>query len=442
MNSTLQTPQEKNQIQEKLDELLEVCTKCSKEESDFIRKAFDLANDAHMGVRRKAGEPYIFHPLAVALIVSKEMGLGYKSVSAALLHDVVEDADYTVDDIRFRFGDKIASMVEGLTKIDGVFDKSQSKQAENFKKILLTLTDDVRVILVKLADRLHNMRTLDAMPPHKQFQIASETLYLFAPLAYRMGFYAIKSEMEDLSMKYYNPEAYRDIKYKIERKENENQQFVNDFEHPIVKKLHEAGIEFEISSRYKSVYSAWRKMENKHIPFEEIYDLFAVRIVFDPKRGIPERTQCWSIYSLITEIYRSKTDRIRDWVGTPKVNGYEALHCTLMASGGAWVEVQIRTYRMEEIAEHGIAAHWKYKEAAAEQEGELDKWLREVKENMSNPNVNAMEFLDNFKFNFLAPNIYVFTPKGDQPLCLRAQQCSILHTTYTPKSATELRRQR
>jgi GTP pyrophosphokinase len=415
MNTALQTPEDQRLIKTKFDELLASCTKCSKEEMEIIRRAFNLANDAHMGVRRKSGEPYIIHPLEVALIVVREIGLGYKSISAALLHDVVEDTDYTVEDIRtrFRFGDKIASMVDGLTKIEGLFDKSQSKQAENFKKILLTLTDDVRVILIKLADRLHNMRTLDSMPPDKQFQIASETLYLFAPLAHRMGFFEIKSEMEDLSMKYYNPSSYSEIKAKIEKKEEESGKFINDFEQPIIEKLQKAKIEFQISSRFKSVYSTWRKMKTKNVPFEEIYDLFAVRIVFVPTRGVPERTQCWSIYSLITEIYHSKTDRIRDWVGTPKINSYEALHCTLMASGGTWVEIQIRTHRMDEIAERGIAAHWKYKESESE-EGEFDKWLQEVKENISKPDVDALQFLDNFKFNLLTPNIYVFTPKGDQ----------------------------
>lgn len=413
MKSTLQTEEEKKFINKQFEELLEVCSNSSEEKLNLIRKAFDFANHAHMGVRRKAGEPYILHPLAVAFIVIKEIGLNEDAVCAALLHDVVEDTDYTIEDIKFSFGDKIAELVDGLTKIDGAFDKSQSKQAENFKKILLTLVTDVNVILIKLADRLHNMRTLDSMSPKKQFQIASETFYLFAPLAHRMGFYAIKSELEDLSLKYYEPEDYKDIKEKIGQKEIESETFIKEFEAPIIEKLNGADIEFQINSRFKSVYSIWRKMQNKNIPFEEVYDLFAVRIVFKPTAGVPERTQCWSIYSLITEIYRSKLERLRDWVGTPKANGYEALHCTLMGPGGIWVEVQIRTERMDEIAERGIAAHWKYK-AFGNSSEELDKWLKQVRENIIDTDENAEIFISRFKSNLLSPEIYVFTPKGEQ----------------------------
>jgi len=401
-------------VENQLQELLSSCSNCSEESLNKIRKAFDFANHAHMGVCRKAGGPYIQHPLSVALIVVKEIGLGEDDVCAALLHDVAEDTEYTIEDIRFSFGDKVAELVDGLTKIDGYVGK-QSKQAENFKKILLTMATNIDVILIKLADRLHNMRTLYAMSEKKQFQIASETFYLFAPLAHRLGFYAIKTELEDLSLKYYEPEAYESIKEKIDRKAIESESFVQTFEAPIIEKLKEAEIEFHISSRFKSVYSIWRKMQNKNIPFEEVYDLFAVRIVFVPTSGLPERTQCWAIYSLITEIYRSKLERLRDWVGTPKANGYEALHCTLMGQNGIWVEVQIRTDRMDEIAERGIAAHWKYK-VFGRTNKELDDWLAQVRDKILNFDENAETFVDKFKTNLLAPEIYVFTPKGAQKM--------------------------
>jgi GTP pyrophosphokinase len=411
--SSLQTESEKTLIAEQLEELLSSCLNCTEESKTRIRKAFDFANHAHMGVRRKAGEPYILHPLTVAMIVVKEIGLGEDAVCAALLHDVVEDADYTVGDIRFSFGDKVAELVDGLTKIEGVFDKSQSKQAENFKKILLTLVTDVNVIMIKLADRLHNMRTLDAMSERKQFQIASETFYLFAPLADRLGFYKIKTELEDLSLKYYEPAAYKEIKEKIDKKEAESETFIKNFETPIIEKLNEAEIEFVINSRFKSVYSTWRKMQNKNIPFEEVYDLFAIRIVFKPTNTLPERTQCWAIYSLITEIYQPKLERLRDWVGIPKANGYEALHCTLMGHDGVWVEVQIKTERMDDISEKGIAAHWKYK-ASGKSKKELDNWLQQARENLMNNNENAEIFVDEFRRKHLNAEIYVFTPKGEQ----------------------------
>ncbi|MDR1895359.1 MAG: RelA/SpoT family protein [Prevotellaceae bacterium] len=413
--SLLQTENEKQKIKEQLEELLQNCTNCSEESKLKIRKAFDFANHAHMGVRRKSGEPYILHPLSVAMIVASDIGLGEDSICAALLHDVVEDTEFTTEDIEFSFGIQVAKLVEGLTKIEEVFDKTQSKQAENFKKILMTLGAGVNTILIKLADRLHNMRTLDSMPAKKQFQIASETFYLFAPLAERLGFYEIKIELENLSLKYYEPEAYKSIKEKIDKKELESKSFISGFEEPIIKKLHEADIEFVISSRFKSVYSIWHKMQKKNIPFDEVFDLFAIRIVFKPTAGLPERTQCWAIYSLITEIYRSKLERLRDWVGTPKTNGYEALHCTLMGQGGVWVEVQIKTERMDEIAEKGIAAHWKYKEAEYSTK-ELDNWLQQVRESIINSEDNAEVFVDTFKTNLLAPEIYVFTPKGEQKL--------------------------
>jgi GTP pyrophosphokinase len=408
-----QTLAEKRLINKQLEELLLNCPNSSKDSRNRIRKAFDFANHAHMGVRRKAGEPYIFHPLTVAMIVVREIGLGEDAICAALLHDVVEDADYTVEDIRFSFGDKVAELVDGLTKIEGVFDKTQSKQAENFKKILLTLVTDINVILIKLADRLHNMRTLDAMSERKQVQIASETFYLFAPLADRLGFYKIKTELEDLSLKYYEPAAYKEIKEKVDKKEIESESFIQNFESPIIEKLKEAEIEFVINSRFKSVYSIWRKMQSKNVTFEEVYDLFAIRIVFKPNSNLPERTQCWAIYSLITEIYRPKLERLRDWVGTPKANGYEALHCTLMGPEGVWVEVQIKTERMDEISERGIAAHWKYK-AAGQSKQELDNWLQQVRENLMSNEENAETFVAKFKSNLLIPEIYVFTPKGEQ----------------------------
>jgi GTP pyrophosphokinase len=411
--SSAQTNSEKRQINKKLEELLSNCPNYTEESKSSIRKAFDFANHAHMGVRRKSGEPYIFHPLDVAMIVVKEIGLGEDAICAALLHDVVEDADYTVEDIRFSFGDKVAELVDGLTKIEGVFDKTQSKQAENFKKILLTLMTDINVILIKLADRLHNMRTLDAMSERKQFQIASETFYLFAPLADRLGFYKIKTELEDLSLKYYEPAAYKEIKEKIDKKESASETFIKNFDKPIIAKLQEAEIEFVISSRFKSVYSIWRKMQSKNVPFEEVYDLFAIRIVFKPNSNLPERTQCWAIYSLITEIYRPKLERLRDWVGTPKANGYEALHCTLMGPEGVWVEVQIKTERMDDIAEKGIAAHWKYK-ISAQSKKEFDNWFQQVRENLIANEGNAETFVSSFKINLLQPEIYVFTPKGEQ----------------------------
>jgi GTP pyrophosphokinase len=403
-------------------ELFDDCRDIAKSEGDMelIRKAFYFAKDAHEGVRRKTGEPYITHPIAVARIVVDEIGLGVKSVVAALIHDVVEDADYTVEDIEHLFGKKIARMVDGLTKIAGVFSSNEDHdetflQAENFRKMLLTLSDDVRVILIKLADRLHNMRTLGAMPVHKQMKIASETIYLFAPLAHRLGLYAIKTELEDLSLRYRFPEEYRQIEEKLQASEECRQQYIERFNTPIVEALHEGGIDFEISGRVKSVYSIWKKMQKKGVPFEEIYDIFAIRIVFKSTPLIPEKAQCWHIYSLITDVYKPKPDRIRDWVNIPKANGYEALHCTVMGPDGEWVEVQIRSERMEAIAERGFAAHWKYKEEQwSNGEKELEKWIRQVREVLNSPTENAVEFLDNFKMNLYTSEVVVFTPKGDQ----------------------------
>jgi len=404
---------EEIRIKHELNDLITNCTRCYKKgDKALIRKAFNIAYDAHKETRRKSGDPYILHPLAVARIVSEEMGLGVTSIVASLLHDMVEDTDFTLEDIENHFGAKIASIVDGLTKISGVFDKNSSFQAENFRKMLLTLSDDVRVILIKLADRLHNMRTLDALPLHKQLKISAETLYLYAPLAHRMGFYAIKTEMEDLSLKYRYPKIYQELEESIKIKAKSHQEFIDEFSKPIREQLDKNNIMHEINGRYKSIYSIWHKMQSKSIPFEEVYDLMAIRIVFDPLSDIPEKTQCWNIYSMITDIYMPKPERIRDWVSTPKANGYEALHATVMGPKGNWVEIQIRSRRMDEIAEHGFAAHWKYKTETS-QESELDKWIKRIKELLESPNYDALEFLDDFKLNLFASEIFVFTPKGD-----------------------------
>ncbi|MFH0757087.1 MAG: RelA/SpoT family protein [Bacteroidota bacterium] len=396
-----------------LEQLIRNCSYCkSSKDEKLIRKAFKMANEAHKGMRRKSGDPYIVHPLEVALIVSQEIGLGLTSTVCALLHDVVEDTDLTIEDIENAFGKKIASIIDGLTKISGVFDKeTNSLQAENFRKMLLTLSDDVRVIFVKLADRLHNMRTLDSLPRHKQIKIAGETIYLYAPLAHRLGLYTVKTELEDLSLKYRYPEVYNEISEKIKLTEERRLHLINHFSLPIMDALEVNHFTFNISGRPKSIYSIWQKMHQKNVTFEEIYDLFAIRIVFDPLPDIPEKTQCWNIYSIITDIYAPKPDRIRDWVSTPKANGYEALHTTVMGPNGKWMEVQIRSRRMNEIAERGFAAHWKYKDKAAP-DSELDKWLKRIRETLESPSDNAMEFLDDFKMNLFSSEIMVFTPKG------------------------------
>ncbi len=381
-------------------------------ELEKIREAFLFANSAHSGVKRKSGEPYITHPIAVARIVVVELGLGAKSVQAALLHDVVEDTDYTLEDIEFRFGGKVASMVDGLTKLSGVFENESSEQAENFKKMLLTLSDDVRVIMIKIADRLHNMRTLGSMLPHKQMKIASETIYLFAPLAHRLGLYSIKSELEDLSLKFRFTEEYEEIEEKLSHSRMEREEFAHLFNSPIIEKLEAAGIDFTITARVKSIYSIWKKIKSKQIDFSEVYDLFAIRIVFTPRDGLSEKTQCWHIYSLITDIYRPKMDRIRDWLGTPKANGYEALHCTVMGPGGVWAEVQIRSQRMDDIAERGFASHWTYKQNS-EADMEIDPLIDQLRHALSRPTEDAVEFLDNFKLGLQVSEILVFTPKGD-----------------------------
>ena len=405
---------EQEMIETAFDDLIKSLRKGTTEESvKMIRRAFEFAREAHQGVRRKSGEPYILHPLAVAKIAVKEIGLGTKSAVAALLHDVVEDTDYTVEDIANLFGPKIASLVDGLTKISEVMGSNTTKQAESFRKMILTLADDVRVILIKIADRLHNMRTLDSMPEHKQVKIASETLYIYAPLAHRMGLHTIKTELEDLSLKYENPVEYQELEKRIHDYRDEHTGLYQQFIAPIRERLTESGYRYDITARTKSVYSVWSKMQRRHISFEEIYDLLAVRIVFDPKDNQPEKWQCWNIYSLITDMYSPKPERIRDWVSVPKANGYEALHLTVMGPGGKWIEVQIRSRRMDEIAEKGLAAHWKYKGDNAEASNEVDKWLAGIKEMLEQPGTDALEFLDEFKLNLFAKEIRVFTPKGE-----------------------------
>jgi len=379
----------------------------------MIDKAFAIANKAHWNMRRKSGEPYILHPIAVAKIVNQEIGLGAKSITTALLHDVVEDTDYSLDNVKRDFGPKISSLIDGLTKISGTYDKesSSSMQAENFRKMLMTLSDDMRVILIKIADRLHNMRTLDSLPEHKRMKVAGETIFLYAPLAHRLGLFAVKSELEDLSFKFRQPHIYEEIASKLKLSEKKYMSFLNKFSFPIIDKLTEAGFKFDISSRPKSVFSIWKKMQAKNVPFEEIYDVLAVRIVFEPIPDTPEKTQCWNIYSMITDSYLPKPDRLRDWVSRPKPNGYEALHVTVMGPEGKWVEVQIRSTRMDEIAERGYAAHWKYK-GEGSQESELDKWIKKIRLMLENPLEDPIEFLDEFKMNLFSSEIMVFTPKG------------------------------
>jgi len=408
------TPEEEQRIQQEFEVLLDAYEhSMHRQNTEVITRAFTFANKAHYGVRRLSGEPYILHPIAVAQIVVKEIGLGSTSVCAALLHDVVEDTDYTVEDIQRLFGDKIANIVAGLTKISGgVFGNQASLQAENFRKLLLTMSDDIRVVLIKIADRLHNMRTLSAQPKDKQYKIAGETQYIYAPLAHRLGLFPIKGELENLSFKYEHPDTYKEIEAKLDAIKESQQESYETFAKPIEDKLHEMGYEFSMTSRIKSVYSIYKKMMDKNIPFEDVYDLMAVRIIFKPHGSLSEKDQCWMIYSAITEIYRPHPERIRDWISTPKANGYEALHITVMAPNGQWIEVQIRTERMHEIAERGLAAHWKYK-TGERGENELDKWLRTIKEILENPEPNAIDFLDTFKLNLFAHEVFVFTPTGE-----------------------------
>ncbi|MFZ4862829.1 RelA/SpoT family protein [Sphingobacterium sp. Mn56C] len=401
---------ENKEIRKRYRALLRACKPTlQKGDKQQIRKAFDLALESHKEMRRKSGEPYIYHPIAVAQIAAEEIGLGTTSIVCALLHDVVEDTSITLEDIEAEFGKKVAKIIDGLTKISGVFDPNSSLQAENFRKMLLTLADDVRVILIKLADRLHNMRTMDFMARHKQLKIASETSYLYAPLAHRLGLYAIKSELEDLSMKYTDPDTYKFIAKKLNEKKAERERFIGDFISPIKEILLEQGIKAEVYGRPKSIHSIWNKMRKKSIPFEEVYDLFAIRVIIDAEYE-KEKTECWKVYSIITDLYRPNPDRLRDWVSTPKGNGYESLHTTVMGPRGQWVEVQIRTKRMNEIAEKGFAAHWKYKESNSD--NGLDQWIQKVRDILGSPEQNALDFLDDFKMNLFSDEIFIFTPKG------------------------------
>ncbi|MDE7147202.1 MAG: RelA/SpoT family protein, partial [Duncaniella sp.] len=381
---------------------------------DIIERAFRFAKEAHKGVRRRSGEPYILHPIAVAKIASQEIGLGSTSICAALLHDVVEDTEYMVEDIEQHFGRKIARIVEGLTKISGgIFGDKASAQAENFRKLLLTMSEDIRVVLIKMADRLHNMRTLGSMAPNKQYKIAGETLYIYAPLAHRLGLFAIKTELEDLSFKYEHPAEYDRISGLIRQSEAGREMVYNDFASPILKRLDAMGLSYEAKARLKSVYSIWRKMDTKHIPFEEVYDLYAMRIIFDTPEGESEKEMCYRIYVALTDLYRPHPERTRDWIANPKANGYQALHVTLMGPDGNWIEVQIRSRRMDEIAEKGFAAHWKYKIGEHEEESELNVRLKTIKDILDDPTPSAIDFLDTLKLNLFATEIVVFTPKGE-----------------------------
>lgn len=381
-------------------------------DAKFIKQAFNVSLEAHKDMRRKSGEPYIYHPLEVALICVEEIGLGTTSIVAALLHDVVEDTDWELEDIEREFGPKVMTIIDGLTKISGVFDYGSSQQAENFRKMLLTLSDDVRVILIKIADRLNNMRTLGSMPRHKQLKISSETMYLYAPLAHRLGLYAIKSELEDLYLKYTDTDTYKEIVDKINESKSYRNRFIKSFIQPIEEELTRQGFKFSIKGRPKSVYSIYNKMKKQGIPFEEVYDLFAIRIILESELE-SEKADCWQVYSIVTDFYKPNPDRLRDWISTPRSNGYESLHTTVMSNTGQWVEVQIRTDRMDEIAERGYAAHWKYKDSSGKSNSGLDDWITQVRSMLESNDGNAIEFMDDFRGNLFHEEVFVFTPKGD-----------------------------
>ena len=426
------TVDEESLINEAFQELLDIYLASQhRKKVEKITKAFNFARQAHKGVRRHSGEPYIMHPLAVARIVCKEIGMGSTSICAALLHDVVEDTDYTVEDIRNLFGDKIAGIVSGLTKISGgVFGVHASEQAENFKKLLLTMSEDIRVILIKIADRLHNMRTLEFMQVNKQYKIAGETLYIYAPIAYRLGLSKIKTELENLSFKYEHPEEYARIEKKIAKTQQERDILYTEFTHPICEQLDKMGYDYHIIGRVKSPYSIWNKMQKKHVAFEDIYDILAVRIIFTPREGKDENNECFDIYIALTKLYNAHPDRLRDWVNKPRTNGYKALHATFMSQRGEWIEVQIRSEKMNEVAEKGIAAHWKYKsQGEATNEEQLDTWLHTIKEILDDPQPNALDFLDTIKLNLYATEIFVFTPKGE--IKTMPQNCTALDLAYS-----------
>jgi GTP pyrophosphokinase len=410
--NSIDLEQEKAEILKRYRALMRAAAPAIKspQEKKLIRKAFEISVEAHKEMRRKSGEPYIYHPIAVAEICAKEIGLGATSVICGLLHDTVEDTEITLEDINSFFGPEVAKIIDGLTKISGVFGQGSSIQAENFRKIILTLSDDIRVILIKLADRLHNMRTLDHMKRDKQLKIANETLFLFAPLAHRLGLYRIKTELEDLALKYTEPETYEDIMQRLKKSEEVRNRFINSFIHPIKKQLSEQDFEFEIKGRTKSIYSIYHKVKNKGVPFEEIFDIFAIRIIINSPPD-NEKADCWRVYSIVTDLYKPRPDRLRDWISFPRANGYESLHTTVMSPTGKWVEVQIRSRRMDEIAEKGYAAHWRYKESSSE--SRVDEWIKKVREILENNEQNALDLVESFKLDLTTDEIYVFTPKGE-----------------------------
>lgn len=429
---TLTPAEEEKMVEARYRELLDgYLASNHRKKTDIIERAYRFAKEAHKGVRRRSGEPYILHPIAVARIVSAEMGLGSTSICAALLHDVVEDTEFTVEDIEQHFGKKTAELVAGLTKISGgIFGDKASAQAENFRKLLLTMSQDIRVVLIKMADRLHNMRTLGSMAPAKQYKIAGETLYIYAPLAHRLGLFAIKTELEDLSFKYEHPAEYARISALLKKTEAGREKVYDHFAAPIRERLDDMGLVYEAKARVKSVYSIWRKMQAKQIPFEEVYDLYAMRIIFDVPEGVGEKEMCYRIYAALTDLYRPHPERTRDWIVVPKANGYQALHVTLMGPDGNWIEVQIRSRRMDEIAEKGFAAHWKYKIGGEdEEESELTVWLRTIKDILDDPNPNAIDFLDTLKLNLFSSEIVVFTPKGE--LLTLPAGATVLDVAYT-----------
>lgn len=431
-NEEIKTIDEEAAINRAFKELLDIYLASQhRKKVELITKAFNFARQAHKGVRRHSGEPYIMHPLEVATIVCKEIGLGSTSICAALLHDVVEDTDYTVEDIKNLFGEKIAGIVDGLTKISGgVFGAHASEQAENFKKLLLTMSEDIRVILIKIADRLHNMRTLEFMPVNKQYKIAGETLYIYAPIAYRLGLSKIKTELENLSFRYEHPEEYAKIEKKIEKTQRDRDILYREFTSPICSELDNMGFKYRIIGRVKSPYSIWNKMQKKHVAFEDIYDILAVRIIFTPREGKDENNECFNIYIALTKIYNAHPDRLRDWVNKPRTNGYKALHATFMSKRGEWIEVQIRSEKMNEVAEKGIAAHWKYKNQGEDSgDDQLENWLHTIKEILDDPQPNALDFLDTIKLNLYATEIFVFTPKGD--IKTMPQNCTALDLAYS-----------
>lgn len=411
MEVQIDLEKERKEILNAFRGLLRTVKNRSREDSRMIRKAFDVAVEAHKDMRRKSGEPYIYHPIAVARICTEEMGLGPTAIVCALLHDTVEDTHITLQDVEDLFGAKVRLIIDGLTKIPEVFDENASIQAENFRKMILTISDDLRVVLIKLADRLHNMRTLGSMRSDKQLKIASETKFLYAPLAHRLGLYSIKSELEDLALRYTEPEVYRNIESALKSTKDVRNRFIRRFITPIREALQNDGYDFEIKARTKSVSSIWRKMNSKGIPFEEVYDVFAVRIIVDSPFEL-EKSDCWRIYSIVTDFYQPSPDRLRDWISTPRANGYESLHTTVMSPQGKWVEVQIRSKRMDEIAEKGLAAHYKYKESKND-ESKFDRWIAEIRDLLENPDISAMEFVNEFKLNLFSDEIYVFTPKGE-----------------------------